>query len=531
MMQLASFEQYVSKKTLQRGQDYFNTNKVFNFKNEDNHFNAFVAGTNVYLVAIELDENDYIMNSTCDCPHDAEIFCKHSVAVLYQILNYQAEQLKKILKKWNKEQLVEKLYTLLIQHPELQPEFREKKKKIGITKPKGTEELYAKKIKQSISLVKGREGFIPSYLLPEAFQGIYETLDASENAIEATDFVLAMKLGLLAQRESIRAIQFADDSNGEIFDVTISVSELMDDLILRKPEIPLAKHKTFFNTLIQEGSRKLYESWPDSAYACYMWSIQFCDSSSQRKKLEQKIAGLESNYYDPKPELLVAIMLKFGEEEAAYEYMYIHRKKSAFLRRLLDRAKKEKNYQEMATLLEELDYSNSRNFEWLQDRLEVYEQLAQIDKICDTLMWKYIHGDQASYSKLKELCPDWENYRQQVIEAFKENTYSSTYSHFLQQEKLLAELLAYCQAQPERVQLYFRDLVSDFYEEAHQLYYDWADAPLTNNPNRDKYRTVANLLRDYEKQAGREFAVKLANKIRAQYPKRTALFEEIDAFK
>lgn len=532
MISLADFENFVSEKILERGQDYFDRNKVFNLKKEDgDRFTAFVAGTDMYYVSVDLDADSHIISSTCDCPHDPELFCKHEIAVFYQILDYQSGVLKKVLQSWNKTQLVDKLYMLMITHPELQSGLIEKKKKkVETAKSKGTEEFYAKKIKKAISETMRRDDFIRWDALPEALSGVYETLDAAKNALETADFVFAAKLALLAQRESIRMIQFADDSNGEIFDVTMEVAELVDSLILYKPEIPIADHETLFNILMQEGARKLYEDWPDSSYACYTWSIQFCDSAAQRKRLEQKIASLKNEYYDPKPELLVAIMLKFGEEDEAYEHMYAHRKESKFLRRLLDRAKKEANYQEMARLLEEIDYSVSKSSRWLADRLDVYEKLEDPEKICDTLMWQYIHGDSLSYAKLKARCADWENYRQRVLKEFKNVPYSSTYSHFLQQEGLSEALLAYCQKQPERVELYFGDLVTDYYEEAHQLYYDWAEKPLTNNPNRSSYKTVAHLLRSYEKQAGREFAVKLANKIRDKYPRRTALFEEISDF-
>ncbi|AQY52267.1 hypothetical protein PWEIH_09201 [Listeria weihenstephanensis FSL R9-0317] len=531
MISLADFENFVPKKILECGQDYFERNKVFNLeKGDGDSFEAFVAGTNMYYVSIDLDADNHIIKSTCDCPHDSELFCKHEIAVFYQILDYQSGVIKKVLQSWDKAQLVDKLYTLLITHPELQAGLVEKKKKVETVKLEGTEEFYAKQIKKAISDTMGQDDFIRWNLLPEALLGVYATLDAAKNALETGDFVFAVKLALLAQRESTRMIQFADDSNGEIFDVALEVAELVDSLILHKPEIPIADHKTLFNILMQEGSRKLYEDWPDPAYACYTWSIQFCDSAAQRKRLEQKVASLDSEYYDPKPELLVAIMLKFGEENEAYEYMYAHREKSEFLRRLLDRAKKDGNYQEMARLLEEIDYSDSYSSKWLADRLYVYENLEDLEKICDTLMWQYIHGNSLSYEKLKSRCADWESYRQRVLEAYKQVPYSSTYSHFLQQEGLSEALLAYCQKQPERVELYFGDLVTDYYEEAHQLYYDWAEKPLTNNPNRSSYRTVAHLLRSYQKEAGREFAVKLADKIRDKYPRRTALFEEISDF-
>ena len=48
-------------------------------------FRAEVEGSEVYEVYVELDEEDTVLSSECDCPYDNGPVCKHLAAVLLKL--------------------------------------------------------------------------------------------------------------------------------------------------------------------------------------------------------------------------------------------------------------------------------------------------------------------------------------------------------------------------------------------------------------------------------------------------------------
>ena len=85
-MNLNHFENYVDPKVLLRGQDYYRNGHVEElYEMKENVYVAVVFGTEEYSVVVELDKNQNIVDSQCDCPYDFDDLCKHKVAVFLAI--------------------------------------------------------------------------------------------------------------------------------------------------------------------------------------------------------------------------------------------------------------------------------------------------------------------------------------------------------------------------------------------------------------------------------------------------------------
>lgn len=70
-MNLNNFEYHIDKKILARGYDYYQNDCVISVEQTDeNIFEAEVEGTETYTVEVELDNNDTILDTQCDCPYD-----------------------------------------------------------------------------------------------------------------------------------------------------------------------------------------------------------------------------------------------------------------------------------------------------------------------------------------------------------------------------------------------------------------------------------------------------------------------------
>lgn len=82
-----------SQRTMQRGQEYCEMGMVDSWLQvADDVVEAQVksSGDWLYDVRIETDGKGNITDCFCDCPYDAEVLCKHIVAVLLTLKNEAA---------------------------------------------------------------------------------------------------------------------------------------------------------------------------------------------------------------------------------------------------------------------------------------------------------------------------------------------------------------------------------------------------------------------------------------------------------
>jgi len=65
--------------SFERGEIYYKSNAVKNIRQNNNHFEAKVAGTEMYHVTLDIEHDE--LDFDCNCPYDLEGICKHCVAL------------------------------------------------------------------------------------------------------------------------------------------------------------------------------------------------------------------------------------------------------------------------------------------------------------------------------------------------------------------------------------------------------------------------------------------------------------------
>lgn len=78
------FQDWFTPKILQRGYDYYKDDMVEDIDVEEDHIHAYVSGTELYEVDIDLEDGE-IIDMECTCPYAQEDYCKHEAAVLYTV--------------------------------------------------------------------------------------------------------------------------------------------------------------------------------------------------------------------------------------------------------------------------------------------------------------------------------------------------------------------------------------------------------------------------------------------------------------
>ena len=85
-MTLNDFEKIVEQKILDRGFDYYEQDLIASIEQvEINEFCATVLGSEEYNVFIKLDNQQKVIEHSCDCPYDWGNICKHEVATLFYL--------------------------------------------------------------------------------------------------------------------------------------------------------------------------------------------------------------------------------------------------------------------------------------------------------------------------------------------------------------------------------------------------------------------------------------------------------------
>ena len=92
---------------IQRGQKYYEDEKVKFLEKIDDRYFAIVTGTKKYLVIIKYNEPSKIMQVYCSCP--CEFYCKHIYAVILAIRNNNFNKFYKIIYKNPNKSLLERV--------------------------------------------------------------------------------------------------------------------------------------------------------------------------------------------------------------------------------------------------------------------------------------------------------------------------------------------------------------------------------------------------------------------------------------
>lgn len=92
-MKLSNFENEVEPEILNRGLEYYRRNKLKKvLKKDDTYFEFEVAGSNNYIVTVNFEEDgDTLIETSCTCPYDQGLICKHQVTAFFYLLENKVE--------------------------------------------------------------------------------------------------------------------------------------------------------------------------------------------------------------------------------------------------------------------------------------------------------------------------------------------------------------------------------------------------------------------------------------------------------
>ena len=562
---LKEFEQNIDEAILERGYQYFKKGLV-NEPEEIGHgeYEAIVEGTNQYTVQVSI-KNDVITEYVCSCPYDMGPICKHVVAVIFLLqqnelnLNVKAKKNKGEVKKIKKKKTVSEQVDELLEklsHDNLKDYIKEQCVKDSsfrqlflanfayLVIPE-SQALYAKQIHAILSTSADRDGFIGYSEARFAGNAVYDLVQRAEKLVEMSNYQTAMFMACAVLEEMTEALQYADDSNGDIggcIDPAVEVLSAIAD----KPLTEELRNE-LFNYCIASFKKEIFKGW-DWHFSMLDLATSLIKNSEEAKQIHLLLDNIKPSDSDwnwdfkSAQRIRLELISKMEGDEKATQFMEQNIANSDFRKKTIETAISKKDYNKVITLAEEgirLDDEKKPGLanDWRDYLLKVYTSQNDTDNIIKQARYLFLNANRekkAYYFLMKKhvRIENWDNFVKLIITDITNKNRWVDYSFIAQiyiWEKSWDKLFDIVKknASLDKLDSYEKYLMKDYAEEITDLYQTAILNYMVNNMGRDHYQNACRYLRKMIKIGAREKANFVIEQLKVLYPKRKALMEEL----
>ncbi|MBI2270268.1 MAG: SWIM zinc finger family protein [Bacteroidetes bacterium] len=567
---LRQFEQYIDETILQRGLSYFKKGYV-NTPEEitSGKFEAIVQGTEDYTVEVQI-KNETITDYSCTCPYDLGPVCKHVVAVIFYLqkeeLDIRAgsdhkrngtEKIKKGTGK--KRQTVAQQVTELldnISHEELREFIHEKAESnasfrnlfissFAHRNKNETQETYNKQIRSILRQAAGRDGFIDWSGTRHVGNMVHGLVTTARNQFQLKNPKSAVLLCCAVMEEMTEALQFADDSNGDIGGPIEEAAELLHEIASSK-ELPEELRKHLFSYCLNTFNKNIFSGWD--------WHIDMLDLASclikSNEDGERVIAILDkvknSEYEAEKAQSIkLNILKKLKGEKEADRFMEQNLSNPSLRETALEKAFSKKDYIKVIQIAKEGILHDKKDkpglvYDWYDWLLKVAKTQHDKEKIIEYARLMFIeshrHDHREHYKLMKTHVEKgkWEDFVHELVKEIIKNSRFGDF-HLVAEiyinEQWWDKLLAWIKQNSlnmEGISEYEKYLSKDYAPELADIYEKKIVEYLKRSTGRGNYKTACRFMRRMLKLGAKEKVNRMIEIFRKEYIQRRALMEELD---
>lgn len=397
-----------------------------------------------------------------------------------------------------------------------------------------------KLIKSIVKKYQGRQNFIEyhqTYLFTEE---IREILNKS---VKVKNKLLAIDMVLLVIEEGIDALQYADDSDGEI-------GQLVSDAICYMQDIgdntkdDNTKNK-IFEKLLKLSANKIFDGWDDYRIEILNICTTFADTKEHKNKLKSKIEDLmdtnSDDYYgkyknEKLLELQYYLIVDDSSEEDVEKFIEDNIEYTIFREISIGRYLDKKDYDKVISLAiggEEKDRQyKGLVSRWKDIRYSVYKELGLSDEQEKLAKELLIDGNFEYYKELKRLSKSHDFYEKLKIEIKKDTKYQShIFIKLIEEENDLEEMIELIRQNMSSVEYYAPKLIDKYKYEVIDIYEKYIKSISQSSSNRSNYKDVCRKIKDYASIAGKEKQSEIINYLISIYKKRPAFIDELSKIK
>ncbi len=557
-MNLQNFEKQINNVIVARGYDYYVNNCVISVKEvEKNFYVVTVEGSNLYKVEVELDDQEAITASQCDCPYDRGEYCKHQVSAFFAIRDAKNNEvtnnlntvypaysqieepdMKELLLQRTKSELIEFILAIASDNEEIEQLLK-------LHFNEGTAE---DEISQSENLIRtyirnnsSSRGYIAYNDVWAAIKGTGLVLDRARIALAKNDFIQALHLSLCVIREMMSLLENADDSSGyiggEIEESLALIHEIVASKFLSQPE-----KASIFHLLLEEASHTRYEGWTD-------WKLEFLECCSKladtlvlRNVLEKHFEALKNNHNEDSwsnsylTERINLIRYKiiehFDGRKKALDFIEQNLQYPEFRKMAIENAMAAKDYNAVVNLTldgekEDQEFRGQVN-QWKKYRYQAFQRSGRLEDMRGLAMEFILDDNFEYYKELKNTynSQEWSSIYPEIF-LLLENKRNSIYPLVLIEEGEKQKLLTHIKSRPSMIVVFYDQLLPEFSEVVYTLFAQYIELSAVGARNRKDYQSVCAIIRQLIELGGHQQATEVKHKLATEYANKPAFKDEL----
>ncbi|MFC2138621.1 SWIM zinc finger domain-containing protein [Bacteroidota bacterium] len=559
---LTEFEQYIDETILKRGLSYFKNGHV-NEPEEisSGEYEAIVEGTEDYTVQLTLKKG-IITEYICDCPYDMGPVCKHVVAVIFHLQQDELELINKTKRtKSVKAPKTEKHKTVVDQvnellekvtHDELKQYIRKKAAQnttfrnlflssFAQHNTDESKELYVKQVKSILRSASDRHGFIDWSASRHVGNAVENLLESAQKQIDSKNYKSAVFMCTAVMEQMTEALQYSDDSNGDIGGC-IDASYEMLCRIANEQAVEQIR-KLIIEYCFTAFDKKIYEGWDWHIGVLRIASFLLKTNEETERIFVQIDKAQKSDYEQEEAQSIkYDILLKTKGEKEAEKYLEKNITNSNLRRESIQKALKNKDYEKAISISQDgvnYDMKDKPGLakEWYDWLLKIAQAQSNTEKIIEYARYLFIdnfRNEQDYYQILNQnVKPEiWNNFIEGVVQDIttkKRWLDTGLIADIYIKEEWWDRLLELVKKTPDlnTIEHYEKYLSKNYVTEIIDMYANAIIKYMKNSMGRNHYQNACRYLRRIIKLGGRNKANEIIALLRAEYPKRKALMEEL----
>jgi len=560
---LNQFELYIDETILKRGLQYFKNGHVHEpIEISLGIYEAIVEGSQDYTVQLTL-KNGVITEYICDCPYDFGPVCKHVAAVIFYLQQDELELNKKTKKtkagrtpKAAKRKTIAQQVDELLEkatHEELKQFIKENTTQnipfrnlflssFAQHNSDESKELYTKQVKSILKTASDKHGFIDWSASRLVSNAVYNLLESAQKQIENQNFKSAFYICTAVMEQMAKALQYADDSYGNIGDCVDAAYEMLHTIALEQTTEEI--RKLIIEYCFTAFDKQIYSDWDWHIGVLRLASLLLKTEDETERIFDQIEKAQRSDYEREEAQSIkYEILLKTKGENAAEKYLEQNITNSNLRREAIKKSLEKKNYEKAISIAKDgINYDKKDKpglvIEWYDWLLKIAQAQNNTDKIIEYARFLFINNfrhEQDYYEILKQhVKPEkWVAFLEDVIQditAKKRWLDTGLIADIFIKEEWWDRLLELVKKSPNlyTIDHYEKYLSKKYPNEIVELYADGITGYLKNSVGRKHYQNACRYIRKIIKLGARDKANEIISYLRTEYPKRKALMDELN---